>query len=171
MATPYIGEIRLVPFNFAPVSWAFCNGAVMAISQNSTLFELIGTTYGGDGQNTFALPNLQSRVPVHNGTDANGNTYVIGQLAGVEFVTLNDSQIPAHSHPPQCNASSSNTTTPSNAFWGSWSDTQYSDQAPAAAMNAGAVGLAGGSQPHDNMVPYQVINFIIALYGIFPSQN
>jgi microcystin-dependent protein len=166
MSSPFIGEIRLVGFNFAPLRWAFCDGSLMAISQNATLFSLIGTTYGGDGQNTFKLPDLRSRVPVHM-----GNGFTEGQTGGAESVTLTLTQLPGHTHPAQCNSTAANSANPSGRFWANWADTQFSDQAPAANMNALAVGNAGGGQPHDNMLPFQVINFIISLTGIFPSKN
>ena len=166
MSSPFIGEIRMFGGNFAPVGWAFCNGALMAIDQNDALFNLIGTTYGGDGQTTFALPNLQSRVPVHV-----GNGFALGQMGGVETVTLTTSQIPAHSHVPQCQ-SGNGSQGPQNGVWAKSATNQnlYQTAAPGAAMNAGAIGPAGGSQPHDNMIPFLCINFILSLFGVFPSQ-
>lgn len=153
--------------NFAPVGWAFCNGALMDISQNSALFNLIGTTYGGDGQTTFALPNLQSRVPVHVGPN-----FALAQSAGAETVTLTTSQIPAHSHVPQCFSTPGNQNSPANGVWAnSGSATVYSTDAPGVAMGTGLMGSSGGSQPHDNMAPFLVINFILSLFGIFPSQT
>ncbi len=170
MSQPYIGEIRMVGFNFAPVGWAFCNGAIIAITENETLFNLIGTTYGGDGQSTFALPNLQSRVPIHLGTGG-GSTYVIGQMAGEEEVTLTINQIPSHNHIPQANSSAGTQTSPANNVWAAASALPYSNNGPNAVMAPQAVQNAGGSQPHDNMLPFLAINFIIALYGIYPSQS
>jgi microcystin-dependent protein len=155
--------------NFAPVGWAFCQGQTVLISENETLFNLIGTTYGGDGQNTFALPNLQSRVPVHVGPG-----FALGQPGGSESVTLNVTQIPAHSHVPQCNSNAGNQNGPGNNVWAQLSTTTiYTNVAPSAAdaLSSNAIKSAGGSQPHDNMVPYLVVNFIISLYGIFPSQS
>ena len=169
MSSPFVGEIRMFAGNFAPAGWAFCNGALLAIADNETLFNLIGTTYGGDGQNNFALPNLQSRVPVHVGPG-----FALAQAAGAESVTLTISTIPAHSHVPQCfNApAGGGQDTPQNGVWAtSTTGGVYSDQAPGVAMNPNAIGSAGGSQPHDNMLPYLVINFIISLFGIFPSQT
>jgi microcystin-dependent protein len=166
MSSPFIGEIRMFGGNFAPVGWAFCNGALIPISENDALFNLIGTTYGGDGQNTFALPDLQSRVPVHVGPG-----FALGQSGGVETVTLTTSQIPAHSHVPQCNAGNGNNQSPQNAFWAQPSTgTAYDNTAPSAVMSPAAIGSSGGSQPHDNMLPFLVVNFIISLFGIFPSQ-
>ena len=168
MSSPFIGEIRMFAGNFAPVGWAFCNGALIPISENDALFNLIGTTYGGDGQNTFALPNLQSCVPVHVGPG-----FALGQSGGAESVTLTTSQIPAHSHMPLCNSNAGTAAGPAGNVWAvpNPSVTIYSDVAPSLAMDPAAVGLTGGSQPHDNMIPFLVINFIISLFGIFPSQT
>jgi microcystin-dependent protein len=152
--------------NFAPAGWAFCNGALLAISQNEVLFNLIGTTYGGDGQTTFALPNLQSRLPVHVGPG-----FALGQTGGAETVTLTTSQIPAHSHVPQANSGAGNQSNPASGVWASPSTgTIYSNTAPSLTMAPGAAGPAGGSQPHDNIMPFLVVNFILSLFGVFPSQ-
>jgi microcystin-dependent protein len=167
MSSPFIGEIRLFAGNFAPAGWAFCNGALIPISENDALFNLIGTTYGGDGQNTFALPDLQSRIPVHAGPG-----FALGQSGGVESVTLTTSQIPAHSHVPQCQSGTGNLPDPTGGVWAQPSTgTDYSDAAPGLIMDPAAIGSAGGSQPHDNMVPFLVINFILSLFGVFPSQT
>jgi microcystin-dependent protein len=171
MSQPFIGEIRMFAGNFAPVGWSFCNGAIIPIDQNDALFNLIGTTYGGDGQTTFALPNLQSRVPIHVGPG-----FALGQSGGAESVTLTTSQIPAHSHVPLGNA----TAAGNNPTGGVMATQSPVGQAPAAYINAptgtqplspSAVGSARGSQPHDNMIPFLVINFIISLFGVFPSQS
>jgi len=166
MGTPYIGEIRMFGGNFAPQGWAFCNGQLMAISDNDALFNLIGTTYGGDGQTTFALPNLQSRVPMHQ-----GNGHTLGEMGGVETVTLTVNQIPSHSHVPQAsNAGAS--TSPAGNVWANSAALQFApSNSPLQPMNPGVSGTAGGSQPHDNMLPFQAINFIISLFGVFPTQN
>lgn len=166
MSTPYIGEIRMFGGNFAPVGWALCNGQLLAISQNDALFNLIGTTYGGDGQTTFALPNLQSRVPIHQ-----GNAHVIGEAGGAESVTLTAAQLPAHTHAPQASSNPGTSNSPSANVWAAWSDAQYSTTAPAVAMAAPALAPAGGNQPHDNMPPFLGVNFIISLFGVFPTQN
>ena len=168
MSQPFVGEIRMVGFNFAPQGWALCNGQLVPIAENETLFNLIGTTYGGDGQSTFALPNLQSRVPVHMGAG-----YQIGQLGGVEQVTLTVNQMPSHFHVPQCNPANGTTDDPANNFWAAQPAlTQFAVAGtPMASMNGGIVSPAGGSLPHDNMIPYQVINFVISLFGIFPTQG
>lgn len=171
MSQPFIGAIRMFGGNFPPLGHAFCNGQLLAISQNDALFALIGTTYGGDGQITFALPNMQGRVPVHQGNLGGGGSYVLGQVGGTEQVTLALSQMPAHTHTAQGNASDGGQSSPANNFWGSAADNRYSTTAPAAPMNNLALALSGGSQPHENMLPFQCINFIIALFGIFPSQN
>ncbi len=167
MSSPFIGEIRLFAGNFAPQGWAFCDGSLMAIAENDALFNLIGTTYGGDGQNTFALPDLRSRVPIHQGPG-----FVIGQAAGEESVTLTIQQIPIHSHAAQCRAGTSNSANPSGNFWGSSSALQYAAPGDTvSAMAAAALPAAGGSQPHDNMIPFLGINYIISLFGVFPSQT
>jgi microcystin-dependent protein len=167
MSSPFIGEIRMFAGNFAPAGWAFCNGALIPISENDALFTLIGTTYGGDGQNTFALPDLQSRIPIHVGPG-----FALGQSGGVESVTLTTSQIPAHSHVPTCQTNTGNLLVPTAGVWAQPSTgTDYSDVAPSLTMDPAAIGPAGGSQPHDNMVPVLVVNFILSLFGIFPSQT
>lgn len=171
MATPFIGAIRMFGGNFAMLGHAFCNGQLMAIDQNTALFSLIGTTYGGDGQTTFALPNLQSRVPVHQGSLTGGSNYVIGQASGTETVTLSSSQMPIHTHTAQGNANDGSQASPTNNFWGTASANIYSTTPPASPMNAAAIGNTGGSQSHENMLPFLCINFIIALEGIFPSRN
>lgn len=172
MSQPYIGEIRMFAGNFAPVGWAFCNGAVMPIVENEALFQLIGTTYGGDGQTTYQLPDLQSRVPIHMGSDSFGNTYIIGQNGGVETVTLTVNQIAAHVHVPQCSAGQGTQASPANGVWAvPTSGAMYSSGTPSLVMDPAAIGSAGGSQPHDNMVPFLVVNFILSLFGTFPTQN
>jgi len=166
MSGPFVGEIKMFAGNFAPAGWVFCNGALLPIDQNPTLFQLIGTTYGGDGQTTFALPNLQSRVPVHVGPG-----FALGQSGGAETVTLTTSQIPAHSHVPQCNSNAGTQASPQNGVWATSASNLYSDVAQSLSMAAAAAGAAGGSQPHDNMVPFLVVNFILSLFGVFPSQS
>jgi microcystin-dependent protein len=161
--------------NFAPNGWALCQGQLLPISENDTLFNLIGTTYGGDGQSTFALPDLQGRVPVHQGTSTTGTTYVIGQKAGTETVTLITQQIPVHSHLVSANAGGATASSPAGQVIGSQQGKPSwfaaNPASPQEFLAPGAVGQVGGSQPHDNMVPFLVVNFIISLFGIFPSQN
>ena len=180
---PYIGEIRMFAGTFAPASWAFCNGQLLPISEYDTLFTLIGTTYGGDGQSTFGLPNLNGRVPMHMGTSTTGSTYVIGQMGGVESVTLNVNQIPAHQHNINGELTlmtrgdaSGNFSSPDNHAIGIaplkkfFSKTSGGGKmAPLA--STGLIEEAGGSQPHDNMQPNLAVNFIISLFGVFPTQS
>jgi microcystin-dependent protein len=173
MSSPYIGEIRLFGGNFAPQGWSFCNGQLIAISQNETLFNLIGTTFGGDGVQTFGLPDLQGRVPIHMGTDTFGN-YVLGDKAGAETVTLTTSQIPVHSHVPRA-ATIADSVSPSGKIWSTDPSATVApyNTAPTAnmSMNANAIGSTGGSQAHDNMQPFLAISYIISLFGIYPSQT
>lgn len=172
MSNPYVGEIRMFGGNFAPAGWALCDGQLLAISENDTLFSLIGTTYGGDGQNTFALPNLQSRVPLHQGQGSGLSSYVIGQSGGVESVTLSTAQLPAHTHPALCsNGAGSNVSNPAGATWSTADTASYSSAARTGFMGTPPINssTAGGSQPHDNMIPFLCINYIISLYGIYPS--
>jgi microcystin-dependent protein len=167
MAQPYVGEIRMFAGNFAPAGWMFCDGQLLPISENETLFQLIGTTYGGDGESTFALPNLQSRVPIHQ-----GNGFILAEQGGVEDVTLTLQQIPTHTHSVQASLNAGNASAPANNLTAqNASVTIYRAQDPVANMNAQAVSASGGSQPHTNLQPYLTINFIISLFGIFPSPS
>jgi microcystin-dependent protein len=173
MSDCYIGEIRMFGGNFAPVGWAFCDGSLLSIAQYDALFNLIGTTYGGDGQTTFALPDLRGRFPVHQGQGAGLSPRTLGEMAGSESVTLQLTQIPSHNHIPVASTTAGNSNDPGGMYWASSASVpQYlpGDQANTN-MNTGAIGSTGGSQPHDNMQPYLVINFIISLEGIYPSQN
>ena len=168
MSNPYVGEIRLAGFNFAPQGWAFCDGSLLSIAENVVLFQLIGTTYGGDGQTTFALPDLRSRVPRHQ-----SNGHVPGERAGVETVTLTTAQLPSHTHLPQADANTSTSSDPTGHIWAQAQAARpyVAGTAANAPMNASAMGSTGGSQPHDNMLPFVAINFIISLFGIYPSQS
>jgi microcystin-dependent protein len=169
MGQPFIGEIRMFAGNFAPAGWAFCDGQLLPISENDALFALLGTTYGGDGQETFALPDLQGRIPVHEGPG-----YVLGQLGGVESVTLSTGQIPPHNHPLMGSAANATTTSPTNNVPGTSPEVTvfpYGTDNPPTTLATASVSPAGGSQPHDNFQPYLCVNFIISLFGIFPSQN
>lgn len=169
MAQPYVGEIRQFAGNFAPVGWSFCNGSLLQISEYDVLFNLIGTTFGGDGQQTFAVPSLQGRVPIHQGTGA-GGTYVLGQSGGSESVTLITQQLPAHTHIASANSATGSGDNPTNNFWAASASGAYMPSAtPTVAFNQFAVSLVGGSQPHENMIPFTAINYIISLYGIYPS--
>jgi len=167
MAQPYVGEIRMFGGNFAPAGWMLCEGQLLPISENETLFNLIGTTYGGDGQSTFALPDLRGRVPVHQG---NGAT--LAESGGMETITLTVNQIPAHTHPLQASTNVSQDTSPAGKTVGqSGSALLYIQDTTDSNLNAGAITSVGGSQPHSNFQPYLCINFIISLFGIFPSQT
>lgn len=173
MADPFLGEIRQCSFQFAPRGWALCNGQVLSIAQNQALFSLLGTTYGGDGRTTFALPDLRSRVPLHFGTYAGfGQNYVLGQKAGTEAVTLISSQLPQHTHPLNASGNAGTAIGPTN---GSLAATKEGAAAYAptagAQLASGSLANTGGSQPHSNLPPILVINFIIALQGIYPSRN
>jgi microcystin-dependent protein len=171
MAQPYVGEIRMFAGNFAPAGWMFCQGQTMAISQNDTLFQLIGTTYGGDGQETFNLPDLQGRVPIHMGTGPDGTTYQIGEEAGVESVTLTTQQIPNHSHAFLGSSNAATLTGPGSNVIGNSAQVQYLTITTAnVAMNGQAITPVGGSQPHENMQPFLCVSFILSLFGIFPHQ-
>ncbi|MBK9062171.1 MAG: phage tail protein [Acidobacteria bacterium] len=167
MAQPYVGEIRMFAGNFAPAGWMFCEGQLLPISEYETLFNLIGTTYGGDGQSTFALPDLRGRVPLHF-----GNGFVLAETGGVEEVTLTVSQIPAHSHPFLVSTVGGTQTSPvGNVLAASFAVTPYINDVPGGNMSLSAVGAVGGSQPHNNFQPYLCVDFIISLFGIFPSQT
>jgi len=173
MAQPYVGEIRMFAGNFAPNGWMFCEGAPLPISENDVLFQLIGTTYGGDGEETFNLPNLASRVPIHMGTGPDGTTYQIGEMAGTEQETLSVQQIPNHTHPLTASTSQGLQSSALGAVLAQTpaSITPYIEDVPSANMASGAITPAGGSQPHENTQPFLCINFIISLFGIFPSQT
>jgi microcystin-dependent protein len=174
MSTPFLGEIRMVGFNFAPQGWALCNGQLLAINQNTALFSLLGTTYGGDGVTNFALPNLQSRVPIHMGTGAGLSGYVIGQIGGSENVTLLANQMPTHTHAVNAVISGGNEATPASNFpavESTGTSLDYSGGPANTTMNPGMLASAGGSQPFSIIQPYLCVNFVIALQGIFPSRN
>jgi len=165
MAQPYVGEIRMFAGNFAPAGWMFCEGQLLPISENETLFQLIGTTYGGDGESTFALPDLRGRIPIHQ-----GNGFILAETGGAEEITLTVNQIPAHGHPLLAAAVTGDQINPAGAVSAnSFNVTPYINDAPTGNMNAGAIGPVGGSQPHTNFQPYLCIDFIISLFGIFPS--
>ncbi|QQR73650.1 MAG: phage tail protein [Holophagales bacterium] len=165
MAQPYVGEIRMFAGNFAPAGWMFCEGQLLPISEYETLFNLIGTTYGGDGQSTFALPDLRGRLPIHQ-----GNGFVLAETGGAEEITLTVQQIPAHSHPLLATSASGTVATPvNNLLAESVSLNPYIQDVTNSNMNPAAISSVGGSQPHTNFQPYLCVDFIISLFGIFPS--
>lgn len=167
MAQPYIGEIRMFAGSFAPAGWALCDGQLMPIAENDALFILIGTTYGGDGQETFALPDLQGRIPVHNST-----TILLGEKSGVESVSLTTQQIPIHSHPLLGSADTANSANPEESVLArSGLVNAFINADATVAMSPNAITAVGGSQPHTNVQPYLCVNFIISLFGIFPSMT
>jgi microcystin-dependent protein len=169
---PFIGEIRMFAGNFAPSGWMFCDGSTLPISENETLFILIGTTYGGDGETTFNLPDLRGRVPIHMGTGSSGTTYQIGESGGVESVTLTTNQIPQHTHALQATTTTGTQPNPGgNVLANSQGPQPYIQESPDGNLNPQALSPAGGSQPHDNLQPYLGINFIISLFGTYPSQT
>jgi microcystin-dependent protein len=166
MSEPFLSEIKLVSFNFPPKGWALCNGQFLPINQNQALFALLGTTYGGNGQTTFALPNLRGRVPIHM-----GNGHTLGEAAGSTSVTVNIQQLPTHMHGLQASPNSTGTAAdPTNSLLAP-ANTGYSNPQSLITLDPTSVTSVGGSQPHNNMMPYLVLNFIIALQGIFPSRN
>jgi microcystin-dependent protein len=171
MAQPYVGEIRMFAGNFAPAGWMFCEGQLLPISENETLFQLIGTTYGGDGQSTFALPDLQGRLPIHQGTNQ-GNTFTLAQTGGTEETTLTVQQIPAHNHAFLTSADVGTSAQPTNNVVAkTTTGFAYINEDPSMNMAPTAISPTGGSQPHTNFQPYLCVDFIISLFGIFPSQT
>lgn len=179
MADPFVAEIRIFPFNFAPRGWAFCNGQLLPLSQNTALFSLLGTTYGGDGKSTFALPNLQGSAPLHPGQGPGLSLYDLGQQGGTQTVTLLQSEMPVHSHAMNARGLAGQTNVaggnlPSNGSWvvgSSFGVVQaYATNAPNADMSLQAIQPIGGSLPHNNMMPYLTMNFCIALQGVFPPR-
>ena len=165
MAQPYVGEIRMFAGNFAPAGWMFCEGQLLPISENETLFNLIGTTYGGDGQSTFALPDLRGRIPIHQ-----GNNYILAETGGAEEITLTVNQIPTHTHALIASTDVSQDTNPQGKVLGqSAGPLFYIQDTPDTTLSVQAVTSLGGSQPHTNFQPYLCVDFIISLFGIFPS--
>lgn len=166
MAQPYVGEIRMFAGNFAPTGWMFCEGQLMPISENETLFQLIGTTYGGDGQSTFALPDLRGRIPIHN-----GNGFILAETGGAEEITLTAAQIPAHTHALVATTDLANSASPADAYLSATATGNkiYSTASPSIPLSAQEISPTGGSQPHTNFQPYLCVDYIISLFGIFPS--
>ena len=163
MSEPFIGEVKIISWNFPPKGWAFCNGQLLPINQNQALFSILGTTYGGNGQTNFALPNLQGRTAIHV-----GNGFTPGESGGEAGHTLTLQELPAHNHILQGTAANGDTPLPATL---ANANNLYSTAPPNTALTPGSIGNAGGSQPHDNESPYLVLNFVIALQGIFPSRN
>ncbi|HWN10689.1 MAG TPA: tail fiber protein [Pyrinomonadaceae bacterium] len=176
MADPFVAEIRIFPFNFAPKGWAFCDGQLLPLSQNTALFSLLGTTYGGDGKSTFALPDLQGNAPMHPGQGPGLSLHDLGEIGGTQFVTLLESEIPAHSHAYKANINQGDNLVPSptaslaQSTGGGLYVTSASSP-PLTPMNFQSLGIAGASLPHNNMQPYLTLNFNIALQGVFPPRT
>jgi microcystin-dependent protein len=166
MGEPFIAEIKMVGFNFAPKGWALCNGQLLPISQNQALFSILGTTYGGDGRVTFALPNLQGRTPIHV-----GNGHTLGEQGGEAGHTLLEAELSTHSHPVLSSTADADTKDPANRFLARTGKETYAVQGTVVNLHGQAVAGAGSGQPHNNLQPYQVLNFVIALQGLFPSRN
>ncbi|MBD0369756.1 MAG: phage tail protein [Pyrinomonadaceae bacterium] len=172
MGTPYLGEIKIISWNFAPKGWAFCNGQLLPINQNQALFSILGTTYGGNGQTNFALPDFRSRIPI-----SFGEGYNLGQAGGEEFHTVIQSEMPAHNHFVNASTQQADTTfietaqPPSNNVFGTVVGGIYGNYAALTSISPETISNVGGSQPHENRQPYLVLNFIIALQGVFPSRN
>ena len=172
MAQPFVGEIRMFAGNFAPAGWMFCEGQLLPISENETLFQLIGTTYGGDGESTFALPDLRGRIPIHQGTLSSGTSFILAETGGAEAVTLTVNQIPAHSHPLMASTNVANQSAPNNNVVAqSTAADLYIEDTANGNLAPTAVSTVGGSQPHTNFQPYLCVNYIISLFGIFPPPS
>lgn len=173
-AEPFIGEIALLPYNFAPEGWALCNGQLLSIAENTALFSLLGTTYGGDGRVTFALPDLRGRSPVSSGQAPGMDSYLLGEQGGEETVTLTVNEMPVHNHAAACYSADANQRGATGNVWATEAanlTATYSNAAPDSAMAGASIGASGGSQPHDNRSPYLTLNYCIALSGIYPSRG
>ena len=168
---PFLGQLAIVPYNFEPRGWAFCNGQILSIAQNTALFSLLGTTFGGNGVSTFALPDLRGRVVLGAGQGPGLSDRQLGEMAGEESVTLSIQQMPMHTHVVNASGQEAGQVTASGNFWASKSRVALYSSTPDTTMSGNAVGLSGGSQPHDNMMPYTTLHYIIALFGVFPSRN
>lgn len=171
MSEPFIGQILMFGGNFAPRGWAFCDGQLLLIAQNSALFSILGTTYGGDGRSTFGLPDLRGRVAVHAGDGPGLTPYRLGAKAGTESVTLTTNQLPSHTHSMVARTNPANDTNPAGKSLGRPAEDTYVSTGATAPMDAASIGSSGGGQSHTNIQPYQVVNYIIALQGVFPSRN
>jgi microcystin-dependent protein len=171
MSEPFLAEIKIVGFNFSPRGWAFCDGQILPINQNQSLYALLGTTYGGDGRTTFALPDLRGRTPIHVGS-SNGTSHGLGQKAGAEGVALSVSEIPTHTHTARASSDLGNNPNPATRVLADTAPNElYHDATDLVALRSGTIANAGGGQPHNNMQPYLVLNYCIALQGVFPSRN
>ena len=173
MSEPFVGEIRMFAGNFAPRSWAFCNGQLLSISQNQALFSLVGTIYGGDGRTTFGIPDMRGRIPIHAGSGPGLSPRNIGSRAGVEQTTLSLNQLPSHNHSASALDKPGDSGNPHNRHWAatSGSPNYYSSDAPNVDMDNNALSSAGGGSAHSNLMPFLGVNFIIALFGVYPSRN
>lgn len=170
MSEPFLAEVRIVGFNFAPRGWAFCDGQILPINQNQSLYALLGTTYGGDGRTTFALPDLRGRVPIHAG-NSNGNSYTIGQKSGAENHTLSINEMPGHTHQITATDVAPTASTPTGHLLSRAPSPLYKGDSADATLNPATVADQGGGQAHNNMMPFVAVNFCIALQGLFPSRN
>jgi microcystin-dependent protein len=171
MSDPFIGQLMLFAGNFAPQGWALCDGQLLAISQNQALFSILGTTYGGNGTTNFALPDLRGRAPIHMGQGPGLSNYVEGEVGGSEGVTLTVGEMPSHNHLVRAEGGDGNTSSPSGSIPSKTTSSNYSNAAPSVQMNPGMIDAAGGNQPHENRAPFLVLNWCIALIGIFPSRG
>jgi microcystin-dependent protein len=171
VSEPFLGEIRIFPYNFAPRGWAFCQGQLLPISQNTAVFSLLGTTYGGDGIQTFALPDLRGRVAISSGQGPGLSNHTLGEVSGTENTTLTVNQMPQHNHTAMANDGTATTSRPNGAALAHAASNVYAAAPNGSAMNAGVIAVAGGSQPFGNLQPFLVLNFCIALQGVFPSRN
>jgi microcystin-dependent protein len=172
MSEPFVGEIRMFAGNFAPRGWAFCDGQLLAVSQNDALFTLLGTTYGGDGKTTFGLPDMRGRLPVHAGSGPDLSPRKLGAKGGVEQVTLTTNQLPTHSHEIKVSTAAATQNSPDGEFVGASPDVKvFRPDAPSVALNAASITNVGGSRSHTNLMPFLCVNFIIALFGIYPSRH
>lgn len=173
MSEPFLAEIRIMGFNFAPRGWAFCDGQILPINQNQALYSLLGTTYGGDGQTSFALPDFRGRTPIHTGQSTGGTNHTLGQKGGEETHTLTNSEMPQHRHPVNASEGMATSSDPTGQNWGKARERIYAEYSTATAtpMHNGVISNTGGGQAHENMQPYLVMNYCIALQGIFPSRN
>jgi microcystin-dependent protein len=172
MADPFVAEIRIFPFNFAPKGWAFCDGQILPLSQNTALFSLLGTTYGGDGKSNFALPNMQGNAPMHPGQGPGLSLHDLGEVGGSDTVSLLQSEIPSHSHAVNASGAEGTIGSPNDQLVASGVGVNmYTTSLNAASLNPNAVATAGGDQPHNNLQPYLTLNFNIALQGVFPPRS